>query len=447
MHHNRSFFSALKKLPGFLDVNTRPEVVSEVRLDGLTLGATPVTRHEIESGTYELEVFAPRYQPFKTSIDIAGGGTRQKALAELVPAWAQVTFSSEPDGAVLWVDGEIAGETPVTASLLMGNRELEVRLSGYKTWAEELRIPNNQPMVMDLISLEKADNLVRMESRPGRASVTVDGNYRGETPLELEMKPGRDYQILFNKAGYTTARRVLFVEPGAETNLNVDLKPVLGQVLVGGEPEDALLYVDGDPRGTINQTLQLTAIPHQIEVRKDGYESFQTKVMPNPDLAQEINARLRSLEEIRLARTPLILKSATGYELRLVRASGTITLGSARREQGRKNNEFLRQVSFKRPFYMGIREITNGEMTRFLHSHDSGVVSKQTLSLAEQPAVRMSWDDAARFCNWLSKQDGLPAAYMEQDGLMVAAVPMNTGYRLPSEAEWALVARYAGGYR
>ena len=440
----QEFLYSLRKLPGFLDINTVPEVVGEIRLDGATIGATPLAEKELEPGSYELEIQTTRFQPYSVTVEIEGGGKSQQLLAELVPAWSDVTLTSDPAGAVLWVEGEATGETPLTTEIMMGTRRIELRLPGHKTWAEDLRVPTNDPIVLEHVVLEKADNLVRLESRPSRASVTVDGDYRGETPLELEMKPGREYQFRFNKAGYKASRRTLFVEEGNEVSLRAELEPILGRVLVSGRPADAMLFVDGTARGSAKQTLLLTARPHTIEIRKTGYESFQGNVLPNPDLEQEISASLRSLEDIRLARTPPVLKTATGYEMRLVGANGTIRMGSARREQGRRNNEFEHQVSFSKAFYIGMREINNAEIGAFIQSHDSGVVDKNTLSLPQQPGVRVSWNDAARYCNWLSEQDGLPAAYVKQDDNMVPVSPMTTGYRLPTEAEWVLVARYQG---
>ena len=101
-------------------------------------------------------------------------------------------------------------------------------------------------------------------------------------------------------------------------------------------------------------------------------------------------------------------------------------------------------MQLTRAFYLAENEVTNAEFREFKATHQSGTADGASLNNDNQPVVNISWDDAARYCNWLSQKDGLPNAYREQGGYMVVVNPMTKGYRLPSEAEWAYVARVFG---
>jgi formylglycine-generating enzyme required for sulfatase activity len=146
-----------------------------------------------------------------------------------------------------------------------------------------------------------------------------------------------------------------------------------------------------------------------------------------------------------LSTTPAGLAGAitaqNGYTLKLIRPE-PFTMGSSRREQGRRSNETLRKITLQRPFYMGEREVTNKAFENFLASHSSGAFKGQQLSSDDHPVVQVTWEQAALFCNWLSAQASLPAAYVKKGDRLVATEPIGTGYRLPTEAEWEYCARF-----
>jgi formylglycine-generating enzyme required for sulfatase activity len=120
------------------------------------------------------------------------------------------------------------------------------------------------------------------------------------------------------------------------------------------------------------------------------------------------------------------------------------TMGASRREPGRRANEVLHPVSLRRMFYLQTTEVTNAQFRQFLSAHNSGQIEGKSLNREHQPAVQVSWQQAASFCNWLSKREGLPAFYREKNGIVTGYNPNATGYRLPSETEWAWAARTNG---
>jgi formylglycine-generating enzyme required for sulfatase activity len=119
-------------------------------------------------------------------------------------------------------------------------------------------------------------------------------------------------------------------------------------------------------------------------------------------------------------------------------------MGSTRREPGRRSNETERMVELKRPFYIARYQVTNSDFRQFKADHLSGIFKDESLDLERQPAVRVSWQEAAAFCNWLSARDKLPPAYARSGDRLELSEPVTTGYRLPTEAEWEFAARFDG---
>jgi formylglycine-generating enzyme required for sulfatase activity len=213
---------------------------------------------------------------------------------------------------------------------------------------------------------------------------------------------------------------------------------LVGEVRITSLPPRAELLIDGMPSGTTEKTVELEARPHQIEVRLEGYVPFRTTLTPEPGLLQAVHAVLK---EAGPAGLPTTIEGPQGVELVLV-GPGRFTMGAARREPGRRANEVLREVEITRPFYLAVREVTNKEFREFRSEHRSGSVGNHNLEIDHHPVVNVTWNDAAKYCNWLSQRAGLPPVYVERHGTMVARTPFPHGFRLPTEAEWAWAARY-----
>jgi len=431
----------LSRLPGHLAVSSRPSGAG-VTVDGEPRGTTPLTVDELAHGRHQVRLEVERHLPYEQAVAIEGLDKTQKLNISLDPAWAEVTLRSTPAGAEVFVDDDSVGSTPLTAEILRGQREVRVKLEGYKAWRRTLTVKAGESIAITDIRLQPADALVRVRTRPPGAGVTVNGEYQGVSPLEAALEPGQAADIRLFKQGYQRTARSVKLASGEQRTLDVTLQPQLAAISVQAEPAAARLWVDGKDVGDANRTVKLTAREHHIEIRAEGYQPYETTVTPRPGIEQAIRIRLMTLREARLAAMKPVITTAAGQEMKLLRPDARFTTGASRREPGRRANETRRQIRLTRGFYLSLQEVTNAQYRRFDPEHRSGDVRGHSLDGERQPVVNISWQEAARYCNWLSGKDGLTPFYREDNGAVTGINAGADGYRLPTEVEWAWAARY-----
>ena len=432
---------ALQRLPGRVAFDTGG-VAASLAVDGRTIGKIP-GEYELPAGTRELAVTAPHFVEKRLRFEVAGGGERQAVKLALTPNFARVSVSSVPAGATVWADDRELGTTPLETELDAGRYTLAIVHPEFRRFESPLTVVAGQPVNIGPVELGMPDGRLVVTSRPAGADVSIGGRYRGRTPVTVSVPPGMPQDVLLTLAGHAPASQAVSVESRAERRLAVDLRAILGEVRIQGEPADAILFVDGASRGPANQTLSLPAAPHVIEVRKSGLEPYRATVTPQEGRTQVIEFALKTAGEARVAGMAAQKATSLGQALVLVRG-GRYTMGSPRREPGRRSNETERQVELRRPFYISRFQVTNREFREFRAQHLSGIFKDESLDLERQPAVRVTWQDAAAFCNWLSERDKLPPAYVRRQDKLELAEPVTTGYRLPTEAEWEFAARFDG---
>jgi formylglycine-generating enzyme required for sulfatase activity len=433
-------------LPGEISFSSQP-AQAEVLLDGKPLGHTPLLAQSLEAGSYQVEFRALRYLPLVQPLVVSGRRIAQQLDVALAPAWAEVSIDSEPSGASIFLDEELLGTTPAVVEILQGEQKIILRKDGFADWLTELEVSAGQPEDLGLVKLTPASGLLYLASTPSGANVTVDGEFRGQTPVTLELSPDRSHNIAVFKPGYRRSTSVISLAAGDTAEQDISLKAQLGEVYFNISPPTAVLRINGKPVGKGSQTLSLPAFEQSLEVALAGHATYRQRITPRPGLKQVVNVSLQTEQESRLSRIKPELTSALGQTLLLFNpAAGKsdFTMGASRRESGRRANEVLHPVSLKRMFYLQTTEVTNAQFRLFNASHNSGQIEGNSLNREHQPVVTISWQQAAQFCNWLSRKEGLELFYRETNGIINGFNPAAIGYRLPSEAEWAWAARVDG---
>ena len=315
-----------------------------------------------------------------------------------------------------------------------------MELAGYKSYQEEVTVIAGSSDKHPQITLKVADGTLQINSKPSAANVTLNKQFIGTTPLTQDLAPNREYHIELFKEGYLKSSRKLSLLPQKTQQLDIVLKPNIGSIDLNLQPSDAKILVNGQSQGKGNRTLSLSAKPHKITISKQGYQSKTITVTPRPDQLQSLSVSLLTLEEAYWATRPETITSPAGTTLKLFKPNQTFTLGAAASEAVGNANEVQKNVSLKRPFYLATTEISNQQFRRW-RDHYSAALGGKTLDMDNQPAVNLSWQDAALYCNWLSEQQGLNLFYQVTDGRVSGFNWQSSGYRLPTEAEWAWAAK------
>ncbi len=132
------------------------------------------------------------------------------------------------------------------------------------------------------------------------------------------------------------------------------------------------------------------------------------------------------------------ITNSIGMKLKLIPA-GKFLMGSPKEEKYGAADGPQHPVEITRPFYMGVYPVTKGQFAAFVkdagyqteaEQGDGGETWRNPVFLLAQqyeptdddPVVMVSWNDAVKFCEWLSKKE-------------------KKTYTLPTEAEWEYACR------
>lgn len=247
------FFEDQKKqLIGYLAVTTEP-AGARVTVNGNFIGITNFFPIEVHTGIARVEVTLEGHESYvDPEMRIAPGEITTLDL-ELTRTSARLPIITDPAGVEIVVDGEVVGRTSGTlppdlrsfmppnmdpnrlsapfelAALPLGDHRIELRLDCYQSVSFPFSAEEPRDYTAQIIKLEESVGSLTITSNPSEASVYLDGELRGTTPLDLRRVCSGEHRL---EVKHTTGKYVEDIEVGADESLLFEcpIRPTLAML-------------------------------------------------------------------------------------------------------------------------------------------------------------------------------------------------------------------------
>jgi formylglycine-generating enzyme required for sulfatase activity/serine/threonine protein kinase len=379
---------------GSVHIETDPPGANVVL--GEMIRPSPADFDKLPVGKSSAHVMLAGYEPEDLRFEIKADQQAHPGLLHLQRSHGSAQINSEPPGATfelkqLAVEKPIirTGTTPATITdLPTGPYLLEVK-HDTRGHAERIEVERNETTTKDV---EFASGTISVTSEPLGASILLDGQPAGVTPLEIKAGEG-DHQLVAQYHSWPDQHRVVRADPTEALNMSFEFAG--GSVKITSAPAGASVWQGGKEIGLTPLPLEdLDPGDVHYQLRLPGYKSI------------EVGGRVEPGKQ-------------TFLEARFFKKVGP-----------RAGEPWENSLGMK---FVPVEDILAAVWPTRVQDYDAFCVATgrarpvpDFVQDATHPVVKVSWEDATSFCEWLTKKE-LAAGQLEP----------GQSYRLPTDHEWS----------
>jgi hypothetical protein len=263
--------------------------------------ATTATSKEMNAPPVHAAILAPPLQTGATTpsalLETAGEVTQNSIVH--APS-VSVSVDSDPSGAEIFIDSRGIGLAPKQVQLAPGLHSVQIVKKGYEDFATRLSVEKNVPANVNAkltasTTLAAASMTVRatkLSPAPSGGDIDANGKFVGST-IPGDYIRGAQKTVLAGQdrvstsAITTSAPTVASNDAHAPSDHNA-----LVTVSFTSEPDGADIFIDSMGVGSTPKRVQLQPGSHSVQMVKQGYRDWATKLSVEKGVPTSVNAKL-----------------------------------------------------------------------------------------------------------------------------------------------------------
>jgi len=216
--------TALTEDFGSLHIVSKPEG-AVVLINGKQSGVTPLDVEQVKKGRYRVRIKKTDYVEWKTEVSV-NPGEHLTVSAEMDPEYGGIFIASRPDGALVYIDGEERGITPLTLEhVRTGDITVQLEKTCYESVTATIGI-QGETISEKEFTLTPVCGGLDVKSRPSAAQWYLDGDYIGLTPGKVDRVETGRHQIKILHPDYVEWEKTIDVRSGEIEIIETELEPV-----------------------------------------------------------------------------------------------------------------------------------------------------------------------------------------------------------------------------
>jgi hypothetical protein len=246
----------------------------------------------------KLRRFAEANAAYQKYVDTGKAGKKKKEIEQAIESLSvilqtSISCASTPEGATVYLNSTVdapLGVTPFTQNLPPGTHRFIFQKEGFDTLSQVVTIEAKTSQTIQVAMPDKP-GLVSITATPAAAEISINGELKGQTPLDLKLPDG-DYTIEASATGYATQRKKFEVKAKQSYSWSVDLtQPPAGKLSLSLSPNNATATINGEAISN-TQTIDLTPGAYQVTISAPSYKTITQSVTIESEQESKLSVEL-----------------------------------------------------------------------------------------------------------------------------------------------------------